>query len=170
MKRRVRRRFSRRLLDARIAGRRRARMFRRCWLLQEGPGRGRLRNAASAAALERLLVSPDFSVPDRSRSCECEAGCSLSAVRCRAGVALVVLPVEQHPGRRTARSGDSGQASRCQSARSAGAAHARRSARAHRAGGELLQPVAAGSQRLAAHAGRQQKISRGSTTTCGPRS
>ena len=73
------------------------------------------------------------------------AGRGLSRVRSRAGVAAVVLPLEQHPGRRTARSGGAGDGCQRRRCSSAGAADARRSevAGARR---QLRRPVAAAAQ------------------------
>ena len=61
---------------------------------------------ASSAALERLLVDPEFLFRDRARSGRRRAGVGVPGQRHRAGVAAVVLPVEQHSGRRAARAGE----------------------------------------------------------------
>ena len=97
-------------------------------LLQRGPRRRRLRrrHRAGAAAHPRQPVVP---VPHRVRSARgCARRRRLSHQRSRAGLAPVVLPVEQHPRRRAPRPGDAGQAARAGGARAPDAADARRSA------------------------------------------
>ena len=111
------------------------------------------------AALERLLVSPDFLFRIEADPDTVAPEHRLSSLRRRTGLTLVVLPVEQHPGRRTARPGDPRETAGYGSPRSTGAAHARRSARARSAGGQLFRPVVADSQRLVADAGCEQEIS-----------
>ena len=139
-------------------------------VLQERPRRRRFRHRHPGRA-RAAARQPRFSVSHRGRSRRREAGGAPYRISGRrAGVAPVVFPLEQHSGRRAARSGDSRQAARRQRARSAGAAHARRSTRARGTGGEFLQPVAAGAQRVAVDAGRQPAASRGSTTTFARRS
>ena len=89
----------------------------------------------------------------------------LSHQRRRAGVAPVVLPVEQHSRRRAARRGDEGPAARSAGAGAAGEAHARRP-EGRRARREFRRAVA-----VSARAGeRADRGARTSTTTCGGRS
>ena len=54
---------------------------------------------------------PGFPVPHRARSRPSSPAAGVSAQRCRAGVASLVLPLEQHSRRSVARSGDWRQAS-----------------------------------------------------------
>ena len=56
-------------------------------------------------ALQRLLVSPEFLYRIEADPASTATGADLSHQRLRAGLAAVVLPVEQHPGRRAARGG-----------------------------------------------------------------
>ena len=61
-------------------------------------------------ALQVILAGSEVRVPRRARSGERRARRRLSPRRSRAGVAAVVLPLEQHAGRRTARRGEPGEA------------------------------------------------------------
>ena len=81
-------------------------------------------------ALERLLVDPGVPVPRRARSGRRAPRLGVSRQRSRARLAAVVLPVEQHSGRRAARPGEPEAAQRAGRPRAAGAAAVRRSARA----------------------------------------
>ena len=96
-------------------------------------------------ALERMLASPKFVVPDRARSGRRRSRHGLPRQRPGAGVAAVVLPVEQHPRRRTAARGERRQASAPGGARAADAPHAGRS-QVGRAGRQLCRPVAVSAQ------------------------
>ena len=83
---------------------------------------------ASSAALRRLLVSPEFllrveSDPPRTRG----RTRAVSDQRCRARVAAVVLPVEQHSRRGAAEAGGAEAARRSGGARSADSPDDRRS-------------------------------------------
>ena len=135
------------------------------------PGRPRARASFEAGiqlALERLLVQPRIPVPHRARSSRRRPGDRLPAQRPRAGVAAVVLPLEQHPGRRAARSGRARAAEGSGGARAAGAADAGRSA-VDGARRELRRAVARRPQRPRGGA-RSGPVSRSSTRTCARRS
>ena len=102
-------------------------------------------NAGVEFALRRILASPSFVFRPEHEPPESVRGYALSRHRLRAGVAAVVLPLEQHSGRRAAacrRHGDSVEARR---AARAGAAHAGRPA-IGRARRELRGTVAAAAQ------------------------
>ena len=86
----------------------------------------------------------------------------IRAQRSRAGVAPVVLPVEQHPGRRAARVARARRAEGPGGARAAGAADARGSAR-RRAGQQLRRPVAVAARAEERHGPTR----RTSTAICG---
>ena len=62
---------------------------------------------ASRSGCAAMLANPKFVFRDRARSDEraCRRRASMTHRRLRAGVAAVVLPLEQHSGRRTARRG-----------------------------------------------------------------
>ena len=60
-----------------------------------------------------MLASPKFVFRVERDPADVAAGQRLSNQRSRARVAVVVLPVEQHPRRRAARGGAAGQAARC---------------------------------------------------------
>ena len=95
--------------------------------------------AGIESALERILVSPDFLFrieldPERASPAR-----DLSSHRPRARLAAVVLPVEQHSGRRAARCRSARAAERSGGARAPGAAHAR----GPRAAGSLVDNFAA---------------------------
>ena len=121
------------------------------------------------AALERLLVSPDFlfrieADPGRSPP---GAAYRLSDVELASRLSFFLWSSIPDDELLDVAVRDSCGSPACSTA---GAAHAGRSARPRRAGGQLLRPVAADPQRVAADAGRQHASSRGSTTTCAPRS
>ena len=82
------------------------------------------------AALERVLVGPDFLFRIEADPAGAAPGRGLSYFRCRAGFALVVRAVEQHSGRHPSRPGDPREIERAGGPRKTGFAHAGRSARA----------------------------------------
>ena len=77
-------------------------------------------------ALERLLVSPNFLLRVERDPASAAAGAPYRDQQPRAGVAAVVLPLEQHSGRRAAERRGGGQADRSEGARGAGQADAGR--------------------------------------------
>ena len=80
-------------------------------------------------ALRRILADPQFRVPLRTRSREYSGRAPRHRItRSGAGVALVVLPVEQHSRRRTPEVRRAGQAEGRRGAAAAGPPHAERSA------------------------------------------
>ena len=85
--------------------------------------RRRNRRGAECRAHQPGVPVPRGKRPEESRGERC-----LPNQRSRAGIAIVVFPVEQHPGRRAARRRRSGQAESARRAREAGAPDARRSA------------------------------------------
>ena len=109
-------------------------------------------DAGIQAAVERLLVDPEFPLPHRDRPAGRPCRHTVPHHRPGAGIAPVVLPVEQHPRRRIDRSGNRGQAERAGGARPADRAYACRPAR-DRAGRELRGPVAAAPQAAQRDAG-----------------
>ena len=104
-------------------------------------------DAGVQLALERVLVDPDFLL----RVHRARAGDSGPV---RAGVAAVVLPVEQHPRRTAARPGRTGTPGRSRRAGARGAAHAGRPPR-RRAGHGLRRAVA--EPAAAARGGRRSR-------------
>ena len=143
-----------RLRAARIDARSPTRISRDRW---PSTSRGAKTAASSEASSWRSgrAGQPEVRVPRRARSRRALARRrSLSDQRRRARIASVVLPVEQHPGRRAA--GRGGKRHGCASPPcwSAGAAHARRPAR-RRAGRELRRAVAARPQRAQLDAGQE---------------
>ncbi len=100
-------------------------------LLPSGTGRGRIRGGhpARAAADPGVAKLP---VPHRTRAGERRAGLGLSPQRHRSGVAALVLPVEQHSGRGTARRGGARHAQHSGRSGAAGAPDARRPSIARR--------------------------------------
>ena len=116
-------------------------------------------------ALARVLVAPRFLFRAEEEPPSVAARRGLSHQRCRAGVAAVVLPVEQHSRRRAAGRGGQGPAARSEGARTAGQADAGRS-QVGRADHELRRPVAV----PARAGGRADRRRRTSTTTCARRS
>ena len=99
----------------------------------------------------------------------CRAGAAYPVQRSGAGVAAVVLPVEQHPGRRAAGPGGGWRARGPGVLRAAGAAHAGRPARRRR-----WSTTSPGSGCCCATSGRRRRptrtCSRRSTRTCARRS
>ena len=108
-------------------------------------------DAGIGKALSAVLINPEFLLPRRRRSEESAGRWCLPNQRSRAGVATVVLPVEQHPGRRAARRGDSRQAQPSRRAREADAQNARRSALVQPRD-QLRRTVAAAAQSRGRHA------------------
>ena len=149
------------------ASRQRRRLAAAAGVLQRGPGAGRLRSR-HRAGLEAAAGQPGVPVPRRARSAEPPAGHRLPHQRSRAGLAAVVLPLEQHPRRRAARRRREGPAARSGGARAPGAAHAgrsrgpRRSSRTSPASGCTCATCRDGAGRRAS--------SRISTTACARRS
>ncbi len=84
------------------------------------------------AALQRILADPEFIYRGEREPASAGRRPSLSHHRPRAGVAAVVLPLEQHSGRPADRPRGAGHAARSGGARAAGAPHARRPARPRR--------------------------------------
>ena len=109
----------------------------------------------------------ELPVPRRARAGGQATGTRVSPQRSGSRIAAVVLPVEQHAGRRAAERGGSRQAEGSGVARAAGAAHAARSP-LEGAGGQLRQPVARAEQAC----GRRcptPSCTRSSTRTCATR-
>ena len=137
------------------------------------PARALSRRAARTAAstpasrwrCRAVLVSPKFLFRVEPDPAGVAPEHAVSRQRSRAGVAAVVLPLEQHPGRRTARRGDRRQAARAGGARTAGAAHAGRPAvaRARRP----TSPRSGCTCAISRRSRRTCACSRISTTTCG---
>ena len=75
-------------------------------------------------ALQFILASPEFLFRFETDPPTAASHTALSGGRSRAGVAAVVLPVEQHPGRSAADAGGPGQAEGSGCPRAAGQAHA----------------------------------------------
>ena len=96
---------------------------------QRGPQRRGTFDAGIEAALQRILADPEFVYRGEAEPAARRQREALSHQRSRARLAALVLPVEQHPGRRTDRRGGAGQAANAGGARAAGAADARGSAR-----------------------------------------
>ena len=90
-------------------------------------------------------VQPVVPLPDRTRPGRRPARRRAHGQRCGAGVAPVVLPLEQHPRREAAGPGRGRPAPRARRARGAGAAHDRGRAR-RCARQQLHRPVAAAAQ------------------------
>ena len=140
-------------------------------LLSEAPAPRATSISGIRAALERLLVSPDFlfrieaDPAERSRQAP---PYRLSDVELASRLSFFLWSSIPDDELLDLATGGKLQDARCP--RAAGAAHARRPALPRGAGGQLLRPVAADAQRLAADAGRQHGNSRGSTTTCAARS
>ena len=91
--------------------------------LPEGTRRRRASTPASRWRCRAVLVSPQFLFRVEQDPAGVAAGHAVSHQRPRARVAAVVLPLEQHPGRRAARRGGRGQARtsrRCSSSRCGG--------------------------------------------------
>ena len=81
------------------------------------PRRARQRGfeAGIELALERLLISPEFLFRIEQDPPGATPGAPYRITQIGAGLASVVLPLEQHSGRRTARPGGGGQAERARS-------------------------------------------------------
>ena len=93
--------------------------------IRQAGAKGRSRPASSGAAA--ILASPRVRLPRRARSRRRRRPARVYRdQRSRAGVAPVVLPVEQHPGRRTAGRREPRAAARAGGARAAGAPDAGR--------------------------------------------
>ena len=137
-------------------------------VLPDRPRQGQLRrrHPAGAAAHPRRARS-SCSAPSASRARRAAAS-GLSHQRSRAGVAPVVLPVEQHPRRRAADGGGAGTPQGSGGARAAGAADAGRSAR--RGARQQLRRAVAVPAQPAERRARARTSSPTSTTTCGRRS
>jgi hypothetical protein len=67
---------------------------------------------------------PAIPLSDRAGSCQCRRRGLVSRQRHRDGVALIILSLEQHPGRRTARPRSSRPPARARGSRAAGSPHA----------------------------------------------
>ena len=130
--------------------------------VRDHEGSVRRRHPGRAAVDSR---QPEVRVPERDRSGRRHGRCRASGARRRAGIAAVVLPVEQHPGRRAPLAGGRGPAARTGRLRAAGAADAGRS-EGRRAGVELRRPMAAAAQ-PGARFNPTPTSSPTSTTTCG---
>ena len=126
----------------------------------------RARHRAGAA---RGAGQPEVHLPRRARSRRRDARCAVSRQRPRARVAAVVLPVEQHSGRRAAGCGEPGTAAPARRCSSAQVRRMLADPRAQALVDEFRRPVAARPQ-PAEHDARQERLSRTSTTTCGRRS
>ena len=85
-------------------------------------------DAGIEMALGAVLVSPQFLFRIERDPADAAAGAAYRIGAARAGLAPVVLPLEQHPGRRAARPGDARRAERARGARAAGPPDAGRSA------------------------------------------
>ena len=85
-------------------------------------------DAGIERAVSAVLFNPEFLLRVETDPAGCEDRHALPRQRSRAGVAPVVLPLEQHSGRRAARRGHSRRAAAAGRAREAGAPDARRSA------------------------------------------
>ena len=81
-------------------------------LLRTGTRAREASSRESSSRLRRILVSPEFLFRIERDPCERRPGDVYRLHRSRARVPPVVLPVEQHPGRRAARSGRARQARR----------------------------------------------------------
>ena len=94
----ARRAYRRPVTDADLAG--------AAAVLRRGPRPSAISTPASSGVLERMLVSPEFLFRierDRAASARAPGTRAYPRQRSRAGLAAVVLPLEQHPGRRAAR-------------------------------------------------------------------
>ena len=135
---------------------------------QEGRNENGTFDDGIEAALQRVLADRRVRVPRRTRARGPRGRQELPRQRPRARLAPVVLPLEQHSGRRADRARGAGPAQKSGGAREAGAADARRSevGGAHR---QLHGPVA---ERPRPEDGRacRQHLSRTSTTTSATRS
>ncbi len=84
-------------------------------------------DAGIEQGLARVLVDPRFVFRLEREPANVDRRQALSSLGSRAGVAAVVLSLEQHSGRCAARRGDQGHAARASGARATDAAHAGRS-------------------------------------------
>ena len=96
---------------------------RRCWRSTTRGERRADSKRASSGRLKRLLVSPEFLYRVEVDPPNVAAEHRLPHQRPRAGVAAVVLPLEQHPRRRAARRRGERAAAERRRAGAAGAAH-----------------------------------------------
>ena len=85
-------------------------------VLSRGPSQGEFRHRHPAGAAP-AAGQPDVCVPRRRGRPTAKAGHASERERCRAGVATVFLPLEQHAGRCAARFGGAGSASQAGGAR-----------------------------------------------------
>ena len=120
------------------------------------------------AALERLLVSPDFLFRIEADPGDVAPGTAYRLSDVELASRLSFFLWSSIPDDELLDLAIRGKLRERGRPRAAGAAHARRSASARRAGGQLLRPVAADAQRLAADARLRTRSFPGSTTTCGP--
>ena len=98
-------------------------------------------DAGIGAALERILIDPEFLFRVERAPRGQAAGVPVPSERPGPGIAPLVLPLEQHAGCRIAHGGGAGNPARSGEARGAGAPHARGRARVG-AGREFRGPVA----------------------------
>ena len=112
-------------------------------------------DAGIEMALSAVLVSPQFLFRVEHDPAGRRAEHGLSRQRSGARVAALVLPLEQHSGRRTARRGGAREAPRAGRARAAGAAHAGR------------RPLAGARDATSPRSGCTCAISTRSRRTCG---
>ena len=133
-------------------------------VLPRGPGGWRRLRDRDPAGLAAHSREPEVRASRRAGSGGRAGRRRLPRHRLRAGVAPVLLPVEQHPGRRAAEPGGERAAPRSARARAAGAPDASRPAVA-RAGRQFRGPVAAAAEPAARDAG-QRSVPASSTTTC----
>ena len=111
------------------------------------------------AALERLLVSPDFLFRIEADPAKVAPGTAYRLSDVELASRLSFFLWSSIPDDELLDLAIAGKLREASGPRSAGAAHARRPARARRAGRQLLRPVAADAQRLAADAGREPEVS-----------
>ena len=108
-------------------------------------------------ALERMLVDPDFLLRVYRDPAKATYG-QLSPQRSGIGLAAVVLPVEQHPGRSSADAGRTRRTHQSADSRKGSAAHAGRSAR-HRCAGERFRGPVVESAPGGRSGGRSDQVS-----------
>ncbi len=102
-------------------------------------------DAGIRVGLARILTSPSFLFRSEQSPAALPVGAAHQDQRARAGEPAVLLPLEQHPGRRAAEPGDCGTAACAGRARRAGAPHDRRPAR-RRDDERVHRPVAAAAE------------------------
>ena len=110
-------------------------------VLRDRPAQRAPSTSGIQLALQRMLASAKFALRIERDPADVGARLGVSAQRSRPGVAAVVLPVEQHSGRRAAARRRAGPAAHACGAAAAGPTHARRS----EVGGarhQLRRPVA----------------------------